>query len=155
MITRELENICTYIISKYGASNLEINKYLYMLQAAYMKDHDGKPLFLDDFEAWAYGPVIRNVYDIFKYNGSKKITRENIETIRMLTGFQGNILDINEDIRKFIDNSMLKLSRIQISQIVDYTHASRPWQDSWTNKKEIISKEEIFRYHSENGVKFI
>ena len=42
-------------------SNLQLQKILYFLQVIYASKTD-KLLFADQFEAWPYGPVIRDVY---------------------------------------------------------------------------------------------
>ena len=42
-------------------SNLQLQKILYFLQVIYASE-TGELLFADQFEAWPYGPVIRDVY---------------------------------------------------------------------------------------------
>lgn len=46
-------------------SNLKLNKMLYFAQGWMLAVND-RPLFEEDFEAWDYGPVIREVYDAYK-----------------------------------------------------------------------------------------
>jgi len=54
-------------------SNLRMHKVLYMAHMLYMGKHDGTRLIADDFEAWKYGPVIRNVYYRLKDFGKDSI----------------------------------------------------------------------------------
>lgn len=42
-------------------SNLQLQKILYFLQVIHASE-TGELLFADQFEAWPYGPVIRDVY---------------------------------------------------------------------------------------------
>jgi len=53
-------------------TNLKLQKLLYILYAKYYVDTDGS-LFPDRFEAWQYGPVLTEVYDIFKLEGPNPI----------------------------------------------------------------------------------
>ena len=46
-------------------TNLKLQKLLYILYARYYHDA-GYSLFPDRFEAWQYGPVLTNVYEVFK-----------------------------------------------------------------------------------------
>src|SRR4051794_36847985 len=39
----------------------------------------GEPLIAERIEAWTYGPVIRNLYDEFKKNGSRPIKQRATE----------------------------------------------------------------------------
>ena len=62
-------DVAKYIITKcarneHPISNLQLQKILYILQKEYLQ-RDQKCLFFDDFEAWAFGPNIPNVYYYF------------------------------------------------------------------------------------------
>lgn len=46
-------------------THLALQKLLYFAQAWYLANR-GKPLFEEDFQAWAHGPVVRSIYDRFK-----------------------------------------------------------------------------------------
>ena len=46
-------------------SNLQLQKILYFLQVIHASE-TGELLFADQFEAWPYGPVIRDVYVEFR-----------------------------------------------------------------------------------------
>lgn len=67
-------DVAKYIITKctrdeHPISNLQLQKILYILQKEYLQ-RDQKCLFFDDFEAWAFGPNIPNVYYYFCGFGS-------------------------------------------------------------------------------------
>jgi len=69
-------------------TNLKLQKLLYILYARYYFDVKAA-LFPDRFEAWQYGPVLTNVYDIFKVEGSDPI-------VEMRPDPNGNILIVSE-----------------------------------------------------------
>lgn len=54
-------------------TNLKLNKLVYFVQGIYCAK-TGKPLFIGDFEAWTYGPVVRPLYDKYKRYGDSTIT---------------------------------------------------------------------------------
>lgn len=56
-------------------TNLKLQKLLYYIQGEYMAKMN-TPLFNDDFLAWEHGPIIREVYDKYKQNGSYGIKNE-------------------------------------------------------------------------------
>jgi uncharacterized phage-associated protein len=49
-------------------THLKLQKLLYFAQAWYLANK-GKPLFAAKFQAWAHGPVVREIYDRFKGQG--------------------------------------------------------------------------------------
>ena len=70
-------------------SNLQLQKILYFLQVIYASKTD-KLLFADQFEAWPYGPVIRDVYVEFSECGGFPIKR-------------AFYVEIEEPLRSFLD----------------------------------------------------
>jgi len=55
-----------------GISNLKLQKLVYYAQGYYLALYD-KPLFDDNIEAWAHGPVVPFLYHKFKDFGSNSI----------------------------------------------------------------------------------
>lgn len=43
-------------------NNKRLQKVLFIASVQYAREHNGKKLFTDNFEAWSYGPVIPEVY---------------------------------------------------------------------------------------------
>lgn len=77
MLIKALE-LSKYIVSKCTEenkpiSNLQLQKILYYIQYEFLKETD-RVLFLDDIEAWRFGPVIPNVYYYFCNFGAMPIT---------------------------------------------------------------------------------
>ena len=56
-------DVANYILDKMGElTTMKLQKLTYYCQA-WSLAWDEKPLFEDDFEAWANGPVSRKLYD--------------------------------------------------------------------------------------------
>lgn len=58
-------------LDKVPVSNMQLQKILYYIQRSFLKS--GEFAFDDEIEAWAFGPVIPEVYYIFCGYGSRKI----------------------------------------------------------------------------------
>ena len=60
-------------ISDWKVTNLQLQKILYLAHMIYMGRNKGERLVSDDFEAWAYGPVLPTLYHFAKMYGSSPI----------------------------------------------------------------------------------
>ena len=86
-------------------NNTMVNIILYYLQGFSYICYN-KPLFKDDFEAWAYGPRIPEVYKLFSMFGLGKIRPYNnvwdficynkVENVNYREGFGKKIADFLE-----------------------------------------------------------
>lgn len=57
----------------WSATNLEINKILYLAHMVYLGRNQGQPLVDENFQAWDYGPVLPSVYHRAKAFGSSPV----------------------------------------------------------------------------------
>ena len=57
--------IAKHIINRIHPEPLTLQKLLYFSQGYNYAFYD-RPLFLDDMEGWVHGPVVKNVYHMFK-----------------------------------------------------------------------------------------
>ena len=61
-------DVAQYILGKIGPlTTMKLQKLLYYSQA-WSLVWDDKPLFAEEFEAWANGPVCRELYNMHKVN---------------------------------------------------------------------------------------
>ncbi|WP_424349579.1 Panacea domain-containing protein [Latilactobacillus sp. 5-91] len=115
-------------------TNLQLQKVLYFIIKDYIKENN-----IDDFistvydipfEAWPYGPVVRDLY--FEYNifGSDQIT---------------DVGSINEQYEVFTPNIITRLKQ-NVYDLVDSTHKEIFWK---SNKDRILKHDEI-TYRLEN-----
>lgn len=70
-------DVAKYIVNKCSVentpiSNLQLQKILYYIQRFFLQNKK-KALFVDEIEAWPFGPVVREVYDYFCGFGSMAI----------------------------------------------------------------------------------
>lgn len=68
------EYVLWYLNKKHDMkiSNLRLQKYLFLCQCNSLAV-SGKTLFEEDFDVWAYGPVVKSVYFKYCINGSLNI----------------------------------------------------------------------------------
>ena len=98
-------------------THLKLQKLVYYAQAWSLAAR-GKPLFEEDFQAWAHGPVVPSLFRAFRDFGMDPIPepasvpRLDEETVELLT----EVLDI------YGEHSAKKLEQL--------THRERPWRDA-------------------------
>ena len=115
-------------------TNLKLQKLLYYVQGLHLAIHNGEPLFEEEIEAWAYGPVIPAVYHHFKEYGSAGIdVPEDIDMGVISTEQKELIEDVNDVYGQY---SALRL--------MEMTHNESPWLD--TPKNSIISHDKLIKY---------
>ena len=69
-IAKYIINKCTK--EKHPISNLQLQKILYYIQKTFLDC--GDIAFFEDFEAWQFGPVVREVYNFYCGFGGMPIT---------------------------------------------------------------------------------
>lgn len=136
-----------YILEKEGSmSTMKLQKLCYYSQA-WTLAWDEIPLFGEDFQAWANGPVCRELFelhkgkflieadDLPKNNGAKNLSESERENIDKVLGFYG-------------DKEGHWLSEL--------THKERPWKEARQKAdalpgdqcNEIITKESMADYYA-------
>jgi len=123
-------------------THLKLQKLVYYAQAWSLAGR-GTPLFDEDFQAWAHGPVVPSVFRAFRDHGMAPIPapasvpRLDEETVELLT----EILDV------YGEHSAKKLETL--------THRERPWKDARgdlpaeARSESVIPKAAMQSYYSE------
>lgn len=102
-------------------SNLQLQEILYFLQVIHASA-TGKLLFADPFEAWPYGPIIRDVYVKFSDEGGFPIKRK-FDT------------EIDDSIRPFLDAGVDILAEKAPWDQIRISHAKKsPWDTIYNRK---------------------
>ncbi len=136
-------DIAKYIVYKCSLdespiSNLQLQKILYYLQKHFLQTYHFA-LFSDEFEAWPFGPVIRNIY--FKYCGYGAMPIYDIQDYNLNLG--GND-------REIIDEIVEQKRKLNPWAMVNETHAEgKAWNIVYKNglgREDIISKGMILNY---------
>ena len=117
---------------------MQLQKILYYLQFDYY-EKNSEILIEDEFEAWQFGPVISEVYDMFCVNGGNPITFVYPEVDEKIIS--------NQD-RKYIDKKVRRLRNKNPWDMVEETHRKgSAWDITYDNGrgiKRIIHKDLIF-----------
>lgn len=125
-------------------TTVKIQKLLYYAQAWCLAER-GAPLFEEKIEAWARGPVCKEIYDRFKTKAIHGIIDVSETTTVPLEELQ------DEDIN-LLDKVWDRYSGLSSNQLVLLTHQEKPWQDAYgetpMGKKcdEVIPQEAMKSY---------
>lgn len=134
--TKKALEIAKYILqeSNKELSNLELQKTLYFSQLDFYKKHK-KFLIADDFEAWQYGPVSREVYNEYRHYGASSIEKpkEKIE------------LELSDEEKDTIKRSVEQSNKKTYWKLVEESHCDDgAWKKTYDeNKKKTIDKNHI------------
>lgn len=119
-------------------SNLQLQKILYFIQLHFIRDK-GYVLFIDDIEAWQYGPVVPNVYK-----------RYFLFAAADLYEYEKPNIDFTPEEKQFMDEIITKKRALRPWELVESTHAKgKAWDRIYRNglgKHNIIPKGVIAKY---------
>lgn len=105
-------------------SNLQLQKILYFLQSVYCRA-TGELLFEEPFEAWPYGPVLREVYNKYSEYGGRAIEDHTKCS-----------LPVSQEVLDFINDGIDILRRQSPWDLVKTSHApGSPWDLIYRNGK--------------------
>jgi uncharacterized phage-associated protein len=122
--------IADYVLGYYSferdinISNLKLQKVLYFLQANHLVI-TGRPLFVDNIEAWDFGPVIYDVYRKYRIYGGGSIPYNLIDKDREYSQF------ILSDDRKIISELLNELQDYSATALLSIIHNQKPWKDAY------------------------
>ena len=132
-------------------SNLQLQKILYYLQAAFLYEYD-QELFEGKFERWDYGPVQQDVYNAYRDCGAMLIEapapRYSFEAGRFDVSAPEEISQsVLDDTKKitFLRASLNKLLTYKPWELVNRTHK----QSLWTDYEEQIQLHSAPQYDNE------
>ena len=119
-----------------------LQKILYLCQLKWLADGHNGYLISDDFEAWAKGPVVDSIYNVFSVYQDGGMLPYRSDDIKPLT-----------DEERCVVNSVVD-STIELTtdQIIEFTHIPNgPWHQVYYNSntmRPVIPKELICKYIS-------
>lgn len=113
-------DVANYILAKLGnCTSMKLHKLLYYCQA-WSLVWDDTPLFPQKIEAWANGPVIR---DLFSFHRGKF----DLTPLDITIGNAGMLSDEQKDT---IDHVLDFYGGRTPQWLIDQTHAERPWRNA-------------------------
>lgn len=131
--------IAKWIINKIHPEPLKLQKLLYLAQGYSYAFYD-RPLFKDDLEGWVHGPVVRNVYDIFK----------NYQYNSIDTNFE--VEELDDEAKDIINYVIKNFGKYDAKYLEKISHEQEPWilsrrgLDPDERNDKTISKESIANY---------
>jgi uncharacterized phage-associated protein len=126
-------------------SNLKLQKLLYYAQGHRLAE-TGQPLFGDEIQAWAHGPVVPAVYQQYKRYGSAPVDPE---------AELGETFDWDDyrDLEKFLLGIWNRYGSLAAWALRERTHREPPWKDAFeANRNNTIGHAALaafFRTHGE------
>jgi len=129
-------------------TNLKLQKLVYYAQAWYLANFKN-PIFKADFEAWIHGPVIPELYQKYKVNGSAPIvTSLKLAEINLETSL---ISFLSEVAKVYMPYTAFELEAM--------THREKPWTDARDGYdpdqpcEKVITKNSMRDYYGEKITK--
>jgi len=116
-------------------SNLKIQKLVYYAQGFHLALYD-KPLFLEDIEAWAHGPVIPELYRKYKSYGSAGIEKpEDIDFSKY-----------SDEVKELLNEIWNVYGQYSAWRLRELAHEEPPWQCAYEAGASIISHKKLAEY---------
>ena len=142
-------DVAKYILDKYGSmSAMKLQKLIFYSQAMSLV-WDDVPLFEDDFEAWAKGPVCRALFNSHK----GKFMLHNSD---FLAPYNPDIANLTAEQRDTIDTVVVSLIDYPPYVLSEMVHHEKPWLDArgdlpqGAHCETIIPKSAMLEYYLEN-----
>lgn len=118
-------------------SNLKLQKLLYYAQGHYL-GMTGRPLFDDDLQAWAHGPVVPSVYRSFKSAGAGPIDPNQV----LPDDFDW---DAYADVQQHLMKVWNTYGAMAAWSLRNRTHRESPWVTTFDSSERgaVIDKEKL------------
>lgn len=113
------------IIPEY-ITNLKLQKLLYYVQSISLLIFE-KKAFSEKILAWAYGPVVKEVYQRYKGNQANQIVLKD------------EVKDISSGLYKVVDEVVKNYGVIEANKLIDFTHEEDPWKNTLLNEEISVS----------------
>lgn len=112
-------------------TNMKLQKMLYYEQGYHLAAF-GKPLFKENIESWMYGPVVPEVYEKYKTQGSTPLPLEE-DGIRMDKETEELFIQVYDTYKDYSAIGLMNL-----------THQESPWMNAIPhNRGTVITQESM------------
>lgn len=136
-------DVTKYILHKCGEmSTWKLQKLCYYSQAWHLAWTDN-PIFEEDFEAWANGPVCSELFHA--HQGKFLVSMEDF--------CKGNEDNLSEDEKESIDIVLDGYGQMEPYSLREQTHAEDPWKNArrnlpeWAKSRTVITKSSMGEYY--------
>jgi len=138
-------DVSAFVLETKGRmTTMKLQKLCYYIQAWHLAENR-KPLFSEDFEAWANGPVSKELYGI--HRGKYAIGVLDFKDL-------GNSKNISKEIQDFILRIISIYEPLTADQLSSLTHEQYPWKNARKGIPEgvyssnVIPKSSIEEYYA-------
>ncbi len=142
-------DVAKYIVDNAAPlSTMKLQKLCFYSQAMSLV-WDDEPLFDDDFEAWAKGPVCRKLFEAHK--GVYSVNNSSF-----LDAYHPDVNRLTNDQKETIDTVLASLKDLPAYKLSQLTHQEAPWLNARKGlsptaySKNIISKKDMEEYYAEH-----
>jgi uncharacterized phage-associated protein len=120
-------------------SNLKLQKLLYYAQGNWL-GREKRPLFGEDLQAWAHGPVVPGVYRYFKEFGSGDLQLEDADDFEWE--------QIDESTTQFLIEVWNTYGQFGAWRLRNMTHNEAPWISNFRDDEShiVIPKADLLRH---------
>lgn len=102
-----------------GITNLKLQKILYFAQSAFLSTQETHtPLFNEEIQAWKFGPVVPDIYHLYKSFGNRPIELAD----------DGVEWDLPANVQVFLDSVWSIYGKYSATELVEITHNHKPWK---------------------------
>lgn len=137
-------DVAKYILEQTGSmSSMKLQKLCYYSQA-WSLVWDEEPLFQEEIQAWANGPVVSDLYDSHRGQFS----------VSVATFSSGDSANLSPDQKETIDEVIRFYGSFNPQQLSDLTHLEQPWRKAregipdGERSKSVISHAKMAEYYS-------
>ena len=118
-------------------TQMKLQKMVYFAQGVHLALYK-EPLVQDTFQAWKYGPVIPDIYNIYKYYGSSPIN--DTEWVSLAKYEDASLSKLTEDAKESVDYTWSLLKDTNAIKLSNWTHESgSPWKTSYVEGVNEVS----------------
>jgi uncharacterized phage-associated protein len=136
-----VHDIAAFILGRRSpVTAMKLQKLVYYAQA-WSLVWDEAPIFNEQIEAWANGPVVRELYDL--HRGMFKVT-----------AWQGDPNALTPSEEETIDRVLELYGGLSSQQLSNLTHQEKPWRDARKGLSpdergsKVISHASMYEYYS-------
>lgn len=133
------------IDSNLFVTQLKLQKMVYFANGYHLAKHNN-PLIVEAVQAWKYGPVIPELYQVLKAYGNSPIT----DPIFLdFIGIDKEYSKIDQTTRETIDYTWEATKSVSAENLVRWTHkVDSPWDKAWkkSERNTTINNTEILDY---------
>jgi len=113
-------------------TNMKLQKMMYY-QQGYHLAYFNEPLFIEEIEAWMYGPVVPDIYSEYREFGKNGLTGDKEHVISF----------IKENEETLFAEVMQVYGKFSAIGLMEMTHEEMPWKTTPTGEGNIIPKSKM------------